>query len=214
MVGTWKVLDHIKSVNIAVLSVARPTLLRGLTAHTHHCDIKRVFDLVMVTEVDDATLSFAVVVCSRCIHMVPLSQLLNRLPSLPSNVSAPIFQVMFKSIGRMGDVDSNGADDCPWTAARSFDVRLHGSGPGDVWAARRGSGADPQPCELRGDEALHQPRYLHHRSQSFTHIKRAEEILSANEEMKQWFVGVYTVAFNTILAPVPSAVPCIARRRL
>ena len=39
------------------------------------------------------------------IHMEPLSQLLNRLPCMPSNVSAPIFHVMFKSIGQMGDVD-------------------------------------------------------------------------------------------------------------
>ena len=54
MDGTWKVLDHMNSANIAVNAVACSILLKGLTAHTHHCDIKRVFDLVLESEVDDA----------------------------------------------------------------------------------------------------------------------------------------------------------------
>ena len=47
MDGTWKVLDHMKSANIAVNAVTCSILLKGLTAHTHHCDIKRVLDLVL-----------------------------------------------------------------------------------------------------------------------------------------------------------------------
>ena len=63
MVGTWKVLDHMKSANSAVYVVTCSILLKGLTAHTHHCGIKRVFDLVLETEVDDALLSCAVEAC-------------------------------------------------------------------------------------------------------------------------------------------------------
>ena len=37
--------------------------------------------------------------------MEPLSQLLYRLPRMSSNVSAPMFGVMIKSFGQMGDVD-------------------------------------------------------------------------------------------------------------
>ena len=38
-------------------------------------------------------------------HMEPLSQLLYWLPRMSSNVSAPIFGVMIRSFGQMGDVD-------------------------------------------------------------------------------------------------------------
>ena len=104
MDGTWKVLDHMKPANIAV-NVVTCSLLKGLAAHTHHCDIKRVFDFVLETEVDDALFSCAVETCNRFKHMEPLSHLLNRLPCMSSNVSAPIFQTMIKSFGQMGDVD-------------------------------------------------------------------------------------------------------------
>ena len=147
--------------------------MEGLTANTHQRNIKRVFDLVLETEADDALLSAAVEACNRLKHMEPLSQLLSRLPSMSSNVSAPIFQAMIKSFGQMGDVvrvrelwkqmSARGLQPGP------FDVRLHGKNPGVKWAARRGSGADPRPCELGGDEALHQHRHLHHRSQRLPH---------------------------------------------
>ena len=103
MDGTWKVLDHMNSANIAVNPVTCSILLKDLT-HTHHCDIKRVFDLMLETEVDDALLSCAVEACNRFKHMEPLSQLLNRLPCMSSNVSAPIFQAMivFCTDGRCG----------------------------------------------------------------------------------------------------------------
>merc|ERR1719284_793780 len=105
MDGAWKVLDHMKSANIAVNAVTCSILLKGLTAHTHQFDVKRVFDLVLETEVDDALLSAAVEACNRLKHMEPLSQVLNRLPCMSSNVSAPIFGAMIKSFGQMGDVD-------------------------------------------------------------------------------------------------------------
>ena len=63
------------------------------------------------------------------------------------------------------------ADDCPWTAARSFAVRLHGRGPGVGGAARRGSGANPQPC-------INPVTYT---TVSKAMAKRAKEIFSANE---------------------------------
>ena len=55
----------VKSGNIAVLSVTCPILLRGLTAHTHHCGIRRGLDLVLETEVGVAMLSCAVEACIR-----------------------------------------------------------------------------------------------------------------------------------------------------
>ena len=77
----------------------------GLTANTPQRNIKRVFDLVLETEVDDVLLSAAVEACTRLILMEPLSQLLNRLPYMSSIVSAPIFGAMIKSSGHLGDVE-------------------------------------------------------------------------------------------------------------
>ena len=51
--------------NHAVYAVTCPILLMGLTAHTHHCGIRRGLDLVLETEVDDAMLSCAVEACIR-----------------------------------------------------------------------------------------------------------------------------------------------------
>ena len=48
-------------------------LFQGLTAHTHQCDVKRVFDLVLETEVEDVLLSCAVEACNILEHMEPLS---------------------------------------------------------------------------------------------------------------------------------------------
>ena len=80
-------------------------LLKSLTAHTPQRNIKRAFDLVQETEVDDAFLSAAVEAYNRLQHMKPLSQLLNRLPCMSSNVSAPIFGAMIKSFGQIREVD-------------------------------------------------------------------------------------------------------------
>ena len=71
--GAWKFLDHMKTANISVNAVTCSILLKDLTAHTHHCDIKRVFDLVLESEVDDALLSCAVEACNSFKHMEPLS---------------------------------------------------------------------------------------------------------------------------------------------
>ena len=46
-----------KSANIAMNAVTCFILLKSLTAHTPQLHIKRVFDLVLETEVDDAFLS-------------------------------------------------------------------------------------------------------------------------------------------------------------
>ena len=78
-VGAWKVLDHMKSANIAVTC---SFLLKSLTAHTPQRNIKSAFHLVLETEVDDAFLSAAVEACNRLQHMKPLSQLLNSLVEL------------------------------------------------------------------------------------------------------------------------------------
>ena len=59
---------------------------------------------MLETEADDALLSAAVEACNRLKHMEPLSQLLSRLPSMSSIVSAPIFRAMIKSFGQKGDV--------------------------------------------------------------------------------------------------------------
>ena len=99
-VGAWKGLDPMKSANLAVNAV----LLKCLTAHTPRGDVKRGFDLVLETVVDDALLS-CVRGLPRLKHVEPLSQLLNRLSCMSSNVSAPIFGTMIKSSGQMGGVD-------------------------------------------------------------------------------------------------------------
>ena len=79
--------------------------MEGLTANTPQRNIKRVFDLVLEPEADDALLSAAVEAYSRLKHMELLSQLLSRLLSMSSIVSAPIFKAMIKSFGQKGDVD-------------------------------------------------------------------------------------------------------------
>ena len=104
-VGAWKVLDHMKSANIAMNAVTCSILLKNMTAHTPQRNIKRAFDLVLETEVNDAFLSAAVEACNRLQHMKPLSQLLNRLPCMSSNVSAPIFGAMIKSFGQIKEMD-------------------------------------------------------------------------------------------------------------
>ena len=84
--GTWKVLDHMKSANIAMNAVTCSILLKSLPAHTPQRHIKRVFDLVLEPEVDDTFLSAAVEACNRLQHMKPLSQLFtNCLPCLRSS---------------------------------------------------------------------------------------------------------------------------------
>ena len=103
--GTWKFLDHMKSANIAMNAVTCSILLKSLPAHPPQRHIKRVFDLVLETEVDDTFLSAAVEACNRLQHMKSLLQLLNRLPCMSSNVSTPIFGAMIKSFGQIGEVD-------------------------------------------------------------------------------------------------------------
>ena len=58
-------------------------LFQGLTAHTHQCDVKRVFDLVL-ERVEDALLSCAVEPCNILEHMEPLSLFLNWFPAARS----------------------------------------------------------------------------------------------------------------------------------
>ena len=45
---------------MAVNTVTCSVLFKGLTAHTHYCGIKCVFDLVLETKVEDTLLSCAV----------------------------------------------------------------------------------------------------------------------------------------------------------
>ena len=198
MDDTWKVLVHMKSAKIAVYAVTCSILLKVLTAHTHHCVIKRDFDLVLESEVDDALLSCAVEACNRFKRMEPLSQLLNRLLCMLSNVFAPIFQAMIKSCGQMEDVDRV-RELWKQMTARSFGVRLHGSGPGDVWASRRGSGADPQHANSEETRPCINTVTYTSDLKGFTMVKRAKEVFSTNEEMKQRSVGLNTVTFNTML---------------
>ena len=91
---------HMKSASIAINAVTCSILLKSLPAHTPQRHIKRVFDLVLETEVDDTFLSAAVEACNRLQHMKPLSQLFTN-----ANVSAPIFRATIKSFGQMEEVD-------------------------------------------------------------------------------------------------------------
>ena len=54
--------------------------MEGLTTNTSQRNIRRVFDLVLEPEADDAFLSAAVEAYNKLKHMKPLSQLLSRLP--------------------------------------------------------------------------------------------------------------------------------------
>ena len=183
-----------KSANIAVCAVTRSILSDGT-----HSPLRYQVE----SEVDDALLSCAVEACNRFKHMDPLSQLLNRLPCMSSNVSAPIFQAMVKSFGQMGDVDR---------------VR-------ELWKQMTARGLQPGPLTFgcmaealvmygQPDEAL---ELIHSHANSeetrpcintltyttdlkgFTKAKRAKEVFSTNEETKQWSVGLNTVTFNTML---------------
>ena len=102
--GIWKVLDHLKSAHIAVNVVTFPTLLKGLTAHTHQRDITRAFDLELEMEVGDALFPCVVEGCNQLEHVGPLPPFLNGLRCMSSKVSTPIFGAMIKSSGQMGNV--------------------------------------------------------------------------------------------------------------
>ena len=146
--------------------------MEDLTANTPQRNIKRVFDLVLETEADDALLSAAVEACNRLKNMEPPSQLLSRLPSMSSVVSAPIFRAMIKSFGQMEEVDRVRELWKQMTARGLQPGVVHWVAwqrPSDESAARRGPGADPHPYGLRRDEALHQHRHSHHRSQNNRH---------------------------------------------
>ena len=56
-VGAWQFLHHMKFANIAMNAVTCSILLKSVTEHTPQHHIKRVFDLVLETEVYDAFLS-------------------------------------------------------------------------------------------------------------------------------------------------------------
>ena len=109
-----------KSANLAVYAVSGAILLKCLTAHTPRGDVKRGFDLVLKTMVDDASLS-CVRGLPRLKHVEPLSQLLYRLSCISSNVFAPIFGTLFKSSGQMGGVD--------WLCVLWKEMNAHGLRP-------------------------------------------------------------------------------------
>ena len=79
-------------------------------------------------------------------------------------------------------------------AAQSCEVRLHGRGPTGEWAARRSAGTDSEgtrPC-LNTVTYTTVPK-------GFAVAKRAKEVFSMYEDMKQRSIGVYTVSFNAML---------------
>ena len=93
------------SSRVAFNELLRARVLAKGSDGTHsHCVIKRVFDLVMETEVDDAMLSFAVVACIR-FYTHGTSAAIAELAALHAVKRLRAhFQVMFNSIGQMGDV--------------------------------------------------------------------------------------------------------------
>ena len=131
-----------RSANLAVNAVTGAILLKCLTAHTPRGDVKRDFDHVLETVVDDALLS-NVRSLPRLKHVEPLSQLLNSLCCMSSKGSAPMFGTMIKSSGQMWGVD--------WVC--------------DLWKMMNARGLQPGPatfgCMIEGlvmngqpDEAL------------------------------------------------------------
>ena len=64
---------------MAMFTMTCSMLFQGLTAHTHQCDVKRVFGLVLEAEVVDALLSCAVEAYNILVHVKPLSLFLYRL---------------------------------------------------------------------------------------------------------------------------------------
>ena len=123
-VGAWKALDPLKSENLAVYALSGAILLKCLTAHTPRGDVKRGFDLVLGTMIDDASLS-CVRGLPRLKHVEPLPQLLYSLSCASSYVFAFIFGTMIKSSGQgevwagyvfCGKVNARGLRPCPATS--------------------------------------------------------------------------------------------------
>ena len=166
-VGARKALDPFNSASLPVKALTGAILLMCLTAHTPRGDVKRGFDLVLDTMVNDASLS-CVRNLPRLKHIEPLSHLLYRLSCMSSNVFAPIFETLFKSSGQMGRcgpvVCSMEEAERSWVAALSCNFRFHGQRPGNKRAARRSLEADLQPAYSEEVAVLHQHRVLHHRS--------------------------------------------------
>ena len=129
-----------KSASLAVNAVTGAILLKCPTTHTPRGDVKRGFDLVLETMVDDALLS-----CVRGLpslkHVEPLSQLLYRLSCMSSNDSAPIFGTMINSSGEMGGVD--------WVCVlwKEMNARRLGPGPATFDCMAEGLVMNGQPVE-------------------------------------------------------------------
>ena len=115
--GAWKALHPMKSANLAVYAVTGAILLKCLTAHTRRGDVKRGFDLMLETMVDDALLS-CVRGLPRLKHVESLSQFFE--PFVLHDVErlcAPLWNhdQVFRTKGRCGlDICSMDGDERSW----------------------------------------------------------------------------------------------------